>query len=75
MNYNFRVRTGKLDTVVSAKTHLDASILAFGEVKKKKLNKLGLLTECHKEFDSFNDIMYIKTEYVLEKMKTTFVED
>ncbi len=72
--YNFRVRTGKIDIFVEAKTHLDAAIIAFSEVKKKKLNKLGLLTECHKEFDSFNDILYLKTEYVLEKMKTTFVE-
>lgn len=72
--YNFRVRTGSIDVFVEAKTHMDASIIAFSEVKKKKLNKLGVLTECHKEFDSFNEIMYIKTEAILEKMKTTFVE-
>ena len=71
MNYNFRVRTGKIEEIVEAKNHLDACIIAFTESKKKKL---GVLTECHKEFDSFDDIMYFKTEYILEKMKTTFVE-
>ena len=53
---------------------MDASIIAFSEVKKKKLKKVGLLTECHKEFDSFDDILYINTETILQKMKTTFVE-
>ncbi len=72
--YNFRVRTGKIDTFVQAKTHMDASIIAFSEVKKKKLSKLGVLTECHKEFDPFNEIRYIETEAILEKLKTTFIE-
>ncbi len=70
--YKFRVRTGQLEDIVSANNHLDACIIAFTEAKKK--TKLGVLTECHKEFDSFDDITYFNTEYVLEQMKTKFVE-
>lgn len=72
--YKFRVRTGQLEDIVSAKTSLDACIIAFTEASKKDRKKLGVLTECHKEFDSFDDITYIKTEYVLEQMKVKFVE-
>jgi len=65
--YKFRIRSGQVEEIVNAKTSLDACTIAFSELEKG--TKLGVLTECHKEFDSFDKITYIKTESVLEKMK------
>ena len=67
--YKFRIRSGQVEEIVTAKTKLDACMIAFSELDKG--TKLGVLTECHKEFESFDDITYFKTESVLEKM--TFV--
>lgn len=65
MNDKFRVQSGVMDAVVFAKNHRMAAIKAIDENNPKAL---GIIISVHREGDSPDDELFMKTEFILECM-------
>lgn len=71
MEAKYRVQTGSLDVTVEAENHKMAAIKAINENNTKSL---GLIVSVLKEGDSFDDTIYIRSEFILGCMGIKLIE-
>lgn len=65
MMSKYRVQTGSLCVTVEAKNHIMAVIKAIDENNPKSL---GLIVSILKEGDSLDNVLFMRTEFILECM-------